>query len=759
METKTQYITIKEAAKLLDVTPTTLRNWDKSGKLVAHRDPINGYRLYSIEDVSRLVREANGAYQVQPAVIGTQPPLFPLTEQPILDTRGLRLLVRQMSQAFRDSSGGGLLERFEEISKLLYCKFYDEKQTKTVPNYHSQFYRSAGEPQEETYQRVTNLYKTAIGLLPEIFTNGNRQLSDDKRAIVRVVDILQNVNLSSIPTDVKGVVYETLIQNSFEKSDNQQFFTPRPVVEFMVKFIEPQIGQTLSDPACGSGGFLIEAAKYIANQVNNHKKLTEYLSSNLLGLEIDKRMAWIAQMNLIMHGDGDRNIHHINGDGALSNLNDLEPLLKQNSLDLILTNPPFGSDLTNPETLAGYQLGRSKTSRRRGILFIERCIVWLKPTGRLGIIIEDSILNGTTNKDVRTFILQKCVLEAVISLPDVTFMPYASVKTSVVILRKRLNKEAQPPIFMADVENVGRKPNGDPLYDTERRPDGQYKLRSDLPNVVNAWQNYRRGGETAIMHLSPKIFICPPDRFLNHRTQDVRLDVPFHHPSRKVAEVTLRQSNYSTPKLAELVVLRNETAIPAKQDPDEIWRYVGLANITPETGEYTVSHVFGSQIKSTVRLFRAKDILFSKLRPELRKVVLTGDDEEEGVVSSECLVLCTVENAKDDPTLWKTVQGRQTLPIDHEYLAFILRSDIIFGQLVYQITGIGRPRVSKATVLNLRIPLPPLATQREIVAGYKAAWKHYLECKKRSEAALREGQMSLQSAYDYTTAKLCPPSL
>jgi type I restriction-modification system DNA methylase subunit len=755
METKTQYITIREAAKLLDITPATLRNWDKLGKLVPHRDPINGYRLYSIEDISRLIQETSYTYQTRPVVTATQQTLFPITEKRPLDLRGLRLLIRQMSQAFRDSMGGGLLERFEEISKLLYCKFYDERQLEALNGYSSQFYRKPGETQEETYQRIINLYTQAIKLLPEVFTNGNRQLSEDKHAVARVVEILQDTCLGDIPADVKGAVYETLIQNTFEKSDNQQFFTPRSVVEFMVRFINPDIGQTLCDPACGSGGFLIEAAKYIAKKVGDEQKLSEYLSKHMLGLEIDRRMAWVAQMNMIMHGDGYGNIHHLSGNGSLSSLAQLEILVKPNSLDLILTNPPFGSDLTDRRSLAGYQLGRDKASRRRGILFIERSVDWLKPGGRLGIIIEDSVLNGASNKDVRHFILQRCIIEAIISLPDVTFMPYASAKTSILFLRKRSSPESQPPIFMAEVENVGRKPNGDPLYDTKRNYDGEYQLLNELPEVVNAWQTYNRKGEKAIAHLSPKVFICPFKRPQDFK-QDIRLDVQYHHPSCKVAEETLYRSTYPTPKLAELVVLRNETAIPARQDPDEFWRYVGLANITSVTGEYTVSHVAGSQIKSTVRLFRSKDILFSKLRPELRKVVLIREDDDEGYASSECLVLCTVENARGDSSLWKIAQGRKSLPVDHEYLAFILRSDIIFGQLVYQITGIGRPRVSKSAILNLRIPLPPLEIQREIVAGYKTAWKHYLESRRRSELALREGEMALQSAYEHASERLCP---
>ena len=773
MNIKPEYLTIKDAAELLGVTPTTLRNWDKSKKLVAHRNPINGYRLYAVEDVTRILRDrGENAQTYNLDVLSDQtdaqtflfPDIFSQSESK-QDIRTLRLLVRQMSKAFRDSMGGGLLERFEEISKVLYCKLYDERQCRTNDNYTRQFYFSSDLPLNKTYQRIAALYEEAINLLPNVFTNSQRKLSNDKKAIVRIVELLHPLSLSNISADIKGTVYEELIRNTFEKSDNQQFFTPRQVAEFMVRFTNPQLDQTVCDPACGSGGFLIEASKHIGRILFSQgeeeftaNRMAQYLSNHIIGLEIDRRMAWVAQMNLIMHGDGNGNIHHLEGNGSLGFSDNLNHLVKPNELDIILTNPPFGSDLSDKADLSRYQLGKGRSSRRRGILFIERCIRWLKPGGRLGIIIEDSVLNGASNEDVRGFVLQHCVVEAVISLPDVTFMPYSSSKTSILFLRKKDdNREAQSDIFMANVEQIGRKPNGDPLYIGQRDKDGPRELLSELPDVVDAWQTYAINGNQAIRHLSPKIFVCPAERFTN--SGGIRLDVQFHHPSRATAESTLNRSTYPTPKLAELVVVRNGMVIPATQDPDEIWQYIGLANIVAATGEYSVSNVLGHQLKSGVRHFHPRDILFAKLRPELRKCVLVRDDEDDGYASSECLVFRTLEDAFDDPLLKDIAFKRKSLQqhhVDREYLSFILRSDIVFGQLVYQITGSGRPRVNQSAILGLKIPLPPLSVQREIVAAYKMAWKYHLECRTRSETALQEGKEALEAAYTHANDKLCP---
>jgi len=675
-----------------------------------------------------------------------------------------------MSRAFRDSMGGTLFERFEAISKLLCCKLYDERKRHTCPTYEPSFNRRVNETLDETYERVARLYQEVTELLPDLFANERRSLSNDKKAVVRIVEILQDINLSETPTDVKGTVYEELVRNTHDKSEHQQFFTPRPVVNFMVQFVDPQPNQVLCDPACGSGGFLIGAALHIGKALYERAQteldpveVAQRLSKNLVGLEIDRRMAWIAQTNLIMHGAGQGNVHHLSDGGSLAFSEHVDALAPPNSLDLILTNPPFGSDFSDSKYLSKYRLGKGRTSRRRGILFVERCIGWLKPGGRLGIVIDDSVLNGPSNKDVRSLILQQCIVEGVISLPDVTFMPYATAKASILFLRKRTidGKEVHPPVFMADVEHVGRRPNGDPLYSNRRDDNGNLVLLNDLPDVLVAWRTYQARGLKAVAHLSPKIFICPPERFWDSSgsLRETRLDVQFHHPSRRVAEDTLSRSVYPTPKLAELVIVRNMMAVPNVQDPYDVWRYVGLANIAPGTGEYTVSGVMGSQIKSTVRLFRAGDILFSRLRPRLRKCVLIPDDEDEGYASSECLVLCTLGDAMQDPSLHEVIQKRrsqQQRQVDSEYLAFVLRSDVVFGQLVYQTTGVGRPRVTKSAVLGLRIPLPPLHVQREIVAAHEMAWQQYLECRKRSEMAFEEGNRALAAAYAFASEKLCP---
>lgn len=745
-------LSISDAALLLGVTTATLRNWDRSGKLVPERNAENGYRRYPLDAVMGLVRDGAAAYAPRAEEQGS---LFledaapdPRSAPRVLDARALRLLVGQMNSAFRDSQGGGLLERFEEVTKLLYAKLYDERRSPDAPR----FVRHA-EPAGETHARVAALYDEAVGLLPDVALSGRRSLGDDVEATARVVGLLQNVDLAGTPADVKGIVYEELVRNTFEKSENQQFFTPRTVVQFLVSLLSPQPGESVADPACGSGGFLIEAA-------TQRSAASSASSGPLVGFEVDRRMAWVAQMNLVMHGDGDGRVHYLGGGGSLAPPADLAAVVPPGGFDLILTNPPFGSDLSDPEALQHFRLGRGRTSRRRGALFVERCIAWLRPGGRLGIVIDDSVLNGDANADVRRLLLEQSIVEAVVSLPDVTFMPYATAKASVVVVRKRrAPDEAQGDVFMADVEHVGRKPNGDPLYASERDAAGHLVLRSDLPGVLDGWERSRLG-EPLLRDAAagPAVFTCAAGRIERTRADGAcRLDVPYHHPSREVAEAVLQTSAYPTPTLGSLVAGRADNVIPAHQDPDGLWRYVGLAGIEARTGGYAVQEALGYQIKSAVRRFCAGDIVFAKLRPELRKCALIGADEEDGFVSSECFVLRTLHPDDADPLGRAGLLRRESsrFETDPAYLALMLRSDVVFGQLVYQVSGVGRPRVSRSAVLGLRIPLPPLSVQREIVQAHKAADSERLDARRRSEAALKEGGDAIRAAYDQTLARLC----
>lgn len=707
------YITIKEAATLLDVTSATLRNWDRNGKLKAVRHPVNRYRMYRLNDVLTLQRQSS---------------LFPVTEpaeeiakdlsanKPLSATE-IRRIVRALHRLLRDGEGNSsLIERFDELTKILFCKIHDEKGSNGKDT--SAFTVEEGDTDATVANKVRKSFNAQVKRTPHLFPDRYARLNLKDRTIRQVVETLAPVALSNVTEDLKGLAYEEVIRNTFEKGDNQQFFTPRNVVEFIVQMLGPALSGTICDPACGTGGFLLFAETYLRTQAKR-------VRAELLGFEIDDRLAWVAGINLDMHDAQAFRIEQLPGAGSLGK--GVKTYVDQ--IDAILTNPPFGSDMTDAMALAELELGQGRQSRRRGVLFIERCLDLLKPGGVVGIIIDEGVLNAPTNADVRRLILERSDVFAVVSLPDTTFMPYASVKASILFLQKKGSRKSRllkvGGTFFASAEVVGRKPNGEPLFRVSRET-GRQELDTDLPDVLKLWrqgdtdESSERGFWSAIPNVKDDVY--SGDGF--------RLDLAYHHPSRHEAMRTLQESPYPLKPLAELCDLRNQAVVPSKDLLDEDITYVGLANIEAHTGVCSPVVMSGVSLKSSVKRFVGNDILFSKMRPELRKVCLIPEDVAEGFASSECVVLVPkVDKETDDPIM---------LP---ELLSLLLRSDLVYGQIVHLVIGIGRPRLSKSAVMNVRIPVPPLKDQRRL-----------LELHQRSEAAARaliiESEQALQKSED-----------
>jgi type I restriction enzyme M protein len=669
------FVSLKAASKILNVSAETMRNWDRQGKLIAIRNPINNYRLYDLENIQALAKESQ---------VNDNSNNYPIFSD---EESSFKNAIKSMSKAFRDSEGGSLLDRFEEISKLLFCKLYDEEfnNNKAFSSFHKK------QPDDLVYNQISKLFSDAIKLHPNVFVNGRSSLSGDKKAICQVSFILKNYNLRTINNDIKGKIYEELIKNTLDKNENQQFFTPRNIVQFIIELVSPEPHHKICDPACGSGGFLISALEYIKKN-NNSTNLIEFSRNNLTGVEIDSRMVWIAQMNIILHGGHYESIQYLKAGGTLSHQHQAIEKLPNDSFDIVITNPPFGSDYDIVADLNKFQLGIGKKSRRRGVLFVEKCLNILKPGGKLAIVLEESILNNNSNEDVRKYLMDNSEIEAIISLPDTAFMPYATVKTSIIITKKKKEEiNANDSILMCNIENIGFGPNGDSIYSDERNEKGELKLLSDFPEALEIFRQFRRTARLDFR--SEKYFITKTEG----REKIERLDTLFHHPSKQIAQEYLTNTKYPLFRLGELVTIINKLIVPQYELAEDMVRYIGLANINSFDGTYYVTEILGEKIKSAVKMFEPNTIIYSKMRPELRKVIYIPESEEIGFVSSECYVFKTVN---------------KILP---EYFALVLRSDLVFGQIIFQVTGLGRPRIGKEELLSVKIPVPPIDKQREII--------------------------------------------
>lgn len=384
-------------------------------------------------------------------------------------------LTRRFRQAHQALWGGGQLDpsqAFDELNKLIFCKMLDEqKPRKKGEPYDFQVFTENGEDRtnKELQKRIRALYAEGRQKDPEVFQEDIR-LSREK--LRTVVGYLEGVDLGETDLDSRGRAFETFM-GSYFRGEFGQFFTPRPIVKFIVGAL-PITGDSLVlDTSCGSGGFLLHALDKVRRQASEYypnfetdpaeaknydRHWRSFAEKNIFGIEISDRIARTAKMNMILHDDGHTNV--IAADGLMSDER-LCSLTRNNGFvyerfDFIITNPPFGSQVKRTEQayMRHYDYARKKAdwlnpksketardSQSTEILFIEQCHRFLTEGGYLAIVIPDGILTNSSLQYAREGIEENFRLVAVASMPQTAFQAKgAGVKTSVLFLKKRTSE-------------------------------------------------------------------------------------------------------------------------------------------------------------------------------------------------------------------------------------------------------------------------------------------------------------------------------
>lgn len=360
---------------------------------------------------------------------------------------------------------------FDEFDKLIFCKIWDEKHPrKTGEPYDFQLFRE--EAPEELLERIKGLYEQGRKKDPEVFKDNITLTAEE---ILTIVKYLQRINLNKTDLDSKGKAFETFM-GSFFRGEFGQYFTPRPIVKFIVESLPIDNHCRVLDTSCGSGGFLLHALDKVREQANDfYDKIKEekdhfrhwhdFAEKNLFGIEINDKIARTAKMNMIIHDDGHTNV--IASDGLLSDT-DMQTKsgnkeFKHNSFDFIITNPPFGSSIKlNEKAYLGlYELGSKEVdwldikyevtkkrtprdSQSTEVLFLEKCHKFLTELGYLAIVIPDGVLTNSSLQYVRDNIEEMYRIVAVVSMPQTAFSATgAGVKSSVLFFRKHKNKQTE----------------------------------------------------------------------------------------------------------------------------------------------------------------------------------------------------------------------------------------------------------------------------------------------------------------------------
>jgi type I restriction enzyme M protein len=408
-------------------------------------------------------------------------------------------------------------QAFWELLKLIFCKIEDERsrQLSFFVTPEERGSATAGVPAKARLQRL--LTDKVVSKYPTIFsTPETKTIELRANTLAYVVSQLQSFTLLGSPVDVKGLAYEEVVGSNL-RGDRGEFFTPRNACRMAVTMLNPQPGERLLDPACGTGGFLISAMNHALELIEQEERLqwtdlanptdyerdelfrkrSEYLSTKVLGLDLNPNLVRAAKMNMVMNNDGSGGLYQAN---SLSNPHSWNPEvsaeLALGSVDVLCTNPPFGANIVidDREVLGQYELaaiwdegpdgswckrtdnaGRAvlQKSQPPEILFIERCVQFLAPgSGRMAIVIPNGILNNPALGYVRQWIVHNTQILAVVDMARELFQPKNDTQTSMVLVR-RLDQgqreaaragELDYPCFMAVTEQIGHDKRGNPVY-------------------------------------------------------------------------------------------------------------------------------------------------------------------------------------------------------------------------------------------------------------------------------------------------------
>ena len=423
---------------------------------------------------------------------------------------------------------------FGEIIKLIFMKIVDEKS----PRREVWFWISEREYEEliekgesrSFIQRIQKLWNEAKRLYPEIFDDGERLLLKPL-SIAEVVRRLQEVSFMKTRDDVKGVAFQTFIHENM-RGDRGEFFTPQPAIELAVGMLDPDYHESIIDPACGSGRFLIWAMEHVKQKYDlDSRGVADYAKAHIAGIDINQDLVKVAKMYMVLFDDGYSNIFSANSLLPFDELQKIAETLRvpkpatpePNKFEIVLTNPPFGSKgkINDSRILRQFDLAHKwKFDKKRGkwiktsqllreqtpeILFIERCWQLLKPYGRMAIVLPDGILTNSTLGYVRQWIMGHTRILAVVSLPQETFVPYgAGVKASILFLQKLPEEELEKLkkedyfIYMAVAEKIGYDVRGRTLFKRDEEgnvikdEEGNPIIETDIPEIVEQFEEFKK---------------------------------------------------------------------------------------------------------------------------------------------------------------------------------------------------------------------------------------------------------------------------
>lgn len=426
-----------------------------------------------------------------------------LAEHNVLVTQDttLKKIILDMENLVLANAG---VDAFEEVFKLIYAKLYDESQAAQggKQKRYVQF-RVGGASPTEFKTKINGLFDKAKQKWPGVFLEGER-IDLAPEHLVTCGSYLENVKLFNSNLQVIDEAFEYL-SVEVGKAKKGQYFTPRHVIDMAVKMLDPRIDERLIDTAAGSCGFTVHGIFHVwGNEFTAEgpaKWQSDYASEMVYAIDFDSRSIKIAKALNLIAGDGRTNVYRANtldprgwddevkvgmrdrllsvpGDSQTNNWN--RENFRYFDFEVMMTNPPFAGDIQDSRILHQYDLAKKADGKwqdkvGRDVLFIQRNLEFLRPGGRMAIVLPQGRMNNSSDKIIRDFIAEHARILAVVGLHGNTFKPHTGTKTSVLFLQKwNDDPEAPPnlrcpkvddyPVFFATSQRGGKDNSGEYVY-------------------------------------------------------------------------------------------------------------------------------------------------------------------------------------------------------------------------------------------------------------------------------------------------------
>lgn len=384
-------------------------------------------------------------------------------------------------------------ELARQIINVILCKLYDEKFTKLDDIV--QFRAGLNEKASDVANRVKGRFNEAKVIYKDVLDDKDTIELDDK-SLKYVVGELQNYSLMSAQRDVVGDAFEIFIHRAL-KGGNGQYFTPKNVVKVAIEVLDPDVEDKIIDPACGSGGFLIEGLKYLHNKIE--KKGAEFnwpqseidaekiakSNINFRGIEKDTFLSKVVKAYMVIMGDGKSGIFC---EDSLDLPKNWKPKTQSNiqlgTFDILLANPPFGAKIPvkgeaklsqfplgykwklNKKTKT-WEKGKIKDSEAPQVLFIDRCLDLVREGGKLALVLPDGILSNPTDGYIVQHIMKRAEIIGMIDLPMSTFLPYTPTKTHLIFFKRTDKPRKDYEMFMSYAKTCGHDKRGREINEDE----------------------------------------------------------------------------------------------------------------------------------------------------------------------------------------------------------------------------------------------------------------------------------------------------